>query len=168
MALENDWRESGEARSARYDPLDSGDYVFEVMASDEGHRWVGEVTRFPFTVRPAFHQTAAFYCLCGLGIGLAGFGLHRLRVAHLRQRERELEDKVEEALANSNRLRGLLPICASCKRIRSDEGYWEQLETYIDEHSEASFSHGLCPGCADDLFTEIETGQERGVVGPAR
>ncbi|MFH1060122.1 MAG: PAS domain S-box protein [Pseudomonadota bacterium] len=52
-------------------------------------------------------------------------------------------------------LRGLLPICASCKRIRKDDGYWEQLETYISTHSRADFSHGLCPDCVRELYPEL-------------
>jgi PAS domain S-box-containing protein len=60
----------------------------------------------------------------------------------LRQaRERELND-----------LRGLLPICSACKRIRDDSGYWERLETYIREHSKAEFTHGICPECLDRLY----------------
>lgn len=52
-------------------------------------------------------------------------------------------------------LRGLLPICAKCKRIRKDDGYWEQLEIYISQHSRADFSHGLCPECALELYPEL-------------
>ncbi|HBG19366.1 MAG TPA: hypothetical protein DDY32_08855, partial [Desulfobulbaceae bacterium] len=52
-------------------------------------------------------------------------------------------------------LRGLLPICASCKRIRDDQGNWTQMELYIKNHSEAEFSHGLCPECARKLYPEI-------------
>ncbi len=49
-------------------------------------------------------------------------------------------------------LRGILPLCSSCKKIRNDEGYWEQIESYIRDHSEADFSHGLCPDCAERLY----------------
>jgi hypothetical protein len=51
-------------------------------------------------------------------------------------------------------LSGLLPICASCKKIRDDKGYWNNLEMYISEHSSAEFSHGLCPGCAQELYPD--------------
>ena len=61
----------------------------------------------------------------------------------LAQRVRELE----EALANVKQLQGLLPICSYCKRIRDDHNYWQQVESYISEHSEAIFSHGICPEC---------------------
>ena len=53
---------------------------------------------------------------------------------------------------------GILPICASCKKIRDDKGYWKQLESYISEHSEAEFSHGLCPDCAKRLYPEYFKG----------
>ncbi len=52
-------------------------------------------------------------------------------------------------------LSGLLPICASCKKIRNDEGYWEQIETYVSEHTEADFSHSICPDCAKRLYPEL-------------
>ncbi len=50
----------------------------------------------------------------------------------------------------------MLPICAGCKKIRDDKGYWNQLEDYISEHSEALFTHGLCPGCLEKAYEEVE------------
>jgi len=70
------------------------------------------------------------------------------------ERER-LVLELQEALAKIKTLRGLIPICASCKKIRDDEGFWNQLETYIQEHSEAEFSHGLCDECAKNLYPEF-------------
>jgi DNA-binding response OmpR family regulator len=61
----------------------------------------------------------------------------------LSQRVRELE----EALGQVRRLQGLLPICSYCKRVRNDKDYWQQVESYVMEHSEARFSHGICPDC---------------------
>lgn len=52
-------------------------------------------------------------------------------------------------------LRGILPICASCKKIRDDDGYWNQIEAYIQEHSEAKFTHGVCPDCARRLYPDL-------------
>ena len=60
-----------------------------------------------------------------------------------------------EALANVKTLSGLLPICASCKKIRDDQGYWTQIESYIRDHSEAEFSHGVCPDCAERLYPDL-------------
>ncbi len=58
----------------------------------------------------------------------------------------------EDALTNIKTLKGLMPICASCKRIRDDKGYWNQIEAYISMHSDAEFSHGLCPECAKKIY----------------
>lgn len=70
--------------------------------------------------------------------------------AALESRNRDLR----EALANVKTLRGLLPICSSCKKIRDDAGYWRQVEEYFSEHSEVDFSHGLCPDCLKTMFPE--------------
>lgn len=67
----------------------------------------------------------------------------------------ELIDHLQEALDRVNLLSGMLPICASCKKIRDDKGYWNQIETYIRDHSEAEFSHGICPECAKKLYPEF-------------
>lgn len=69
-----------------------------------------------------------------------------------------LEAKAKElelALANLKTLRGLIPICASCKKMRDDEGYWHQVEAYVAKHSHAEFSHGICPHCADKLYGDL-------------
>jgi PAS domain S-box-containing protein len=62
--------------------------------------------------------------------------------------------ELQEAISKIKRLSGLLPICASCKKIRNDQGYWEKIEIYIREHSEAEFSHGVCPECIGKLYPE--------------
>ena len=64
----------------------------------------------------------------------------------------EVIKKLNTALDEIKTLKGILPICASCKKIRDDKGYWNQIESYIKEHSEAEFSHGLCPECAGKLY----------------
>ncbi len=71
----------------------------------------------------------------------------------------ELERLIQElqtALAKVKQLSGLLPICANCKKIRDDQGYWKQVETYITSHSEATFTHGLCPNCIPKFFPELD------------
>lgn len=60
--------------------------------------------------------------------------------------------ELQEALANIKTLRGLLPICSSCKRIRDDKGYWNQVEAYIQNHSDVDFTHGICPECMKKLY----------------
>lgn len=70
------------------------------------------------------------------------------------ERER-LVAELQEALSKVKQLSGLLPICASCKKIRDDQGYWNQIESYLRKHTEVDFSHGLCPPCAEKLYPEI-------------
>jgi len=88
-------------------------------------------------------------------IARARFGdLLSLRRANdlLQRRKKELE----EALTKIKTLRGLIPICASCKKIRSDKGYWQQLEEYLAEHSEADFTQRFCPECLEKMEMEVK------------
>ena len=71
------------------------------------------------------------------------------------QRE-TMQKEREKALLTVKILSGLLPICASCKKIRDDKGYWNQIESYIKDHSEAEFSHGICPDCAKKLYPDLD------------
>ncbi|MGH7167858.1 MAG: response regulator [Nitrospiraceae bacterium] len=76
-------------------------------------------------------------------------------------REQELKKRtqeLEQALREVKVLRGFIPICASCKKIRNDRGYWQLVEAYIREHSEAEFSHGICPDCIKKFFPGVEPG----------
>lgn len=76
-------------------------------------------------------------------------------VSEQRRRDEEREAliaQLQEALAQAKTLRGLLPICSSCKRIRDDQGYWNQIEAYIRDRSDADFTHGICPECAQELY----------------
>lgn len=73
------------------------------------------------------------------------------------EREKQLKNKIEEVRT----LNGLLPICSSCKKIRDDKGYWQQLESYIESRSEALFSHGLCPDCMKDLYGDRDWYREK-------
>ncbi len=63
--------------------------------------------------------------------------------------------ELQEALVKVKTLSGLLPICTSCKKIRDDQGYWQQVEVYVQQHSDAEFTHGFCPDCARTLYPEI-------------
>lgn len=68
------------------------------------------------------------------------------------EEQSRLFQDLQTALSEVKTLKGLLPICASCKKIRDDKGYWTLLESYIEEYSEASFSHGVCPECSETLY----------------
>ena len=72
------------------------------------------------------------------------------RTAELEQRNRELQ----QALADVQTLSGIFPICSYCKKIRDDRGYWNQLESYLSARTEAQFSHGICPTCAEKEFPD--------------
>jgi len=85
--------------------------------------------------------------------------LRQHRLAEDKRRAEEEKERLivelREALAEVKKLGGLLPICANCKKIRDDTGYWLQVEEYISDHSEAQFTHGLCPDCARKLYPEL-------------
>lgn len=71
--------------------------------------------------------------------------------------EREqLITELQQALTQVKTLSGLLPICSGCKKIRDDQGYWNRIETYISQHSNAEFSHGICPDCAKQYFPDYK------------
>jgi DNA-binding NtrC family response regulator len=84
--------------------------------------------------------------------------LREWRLIQERRRAEEEKGKLilelQEALANVKKLSGLIPICSSCKKIRDDKGYWNKLEKYLLEHSDATLSHGICPDCAKNLYPE--------------
>ena len=67
----------------------------------------------------------------------------------------KLISKLQEALHKIKTLKRLLPICASCKKIRDDNGYWSQIEAYITNHSDVDFSHDICPNCAEILYPNL-------------
>ncbi len=69
----------------------------------------------------------------------------------------KLIEELTESLKQVKTLNGLLPICASCKRIRDDQGYWQQVETYIAEHTNADFTHGICPDCLEKFKSSVKT-----------
>lgn len=102
--------------------------------------------------------------LMSILIILSGFFLYKswLKIIESEKNTKVLNDnlhaknhELENALSQVNQLSGMLPICASCKKIRNDKGYWEQIENYIISHSEAEFSHGLCPDCGTKLYPGI-------------
>jgi len=79
----------------------------------------------------------------------------RAEIAERKRTENERErliSELQDALSRVKMLSGMLPICANCKKIRDDKGYWNQIELYIKEHSEAEFSHGICPDCCKKLY----------------
>jgi len=86
---------------------------------------------------------------------LARVAIH-VKLRQALERERGLRRSLEETLAQVKTLSGLLPICARCKKIRDDNGYWNQIEAFISAHSDADFTHGICPECSSALYPEME------------
>jgi hypothetical protein len=98
-------------------------------------------------------SVALFLLVIGVSTGLAYRAWQRQRRAEA-DRERVILE-LQKALAEVKALSGLLPICSRCKNIRDDQGYWNQIEAYITSHSDAQFTHGICPSCAPELFPEV-------------
>jgi len=84
-----------------------------------------------------------------------------IRVLTLQERLADRVTELQEALTRVKRLQGLLPICSYCKRIRGDDQYWQQVDSYIVEHSDAQFTHGICPPCSQKLMAEIDEERQR-------
>jgi hypothetical protein len=82
------------------------------------------------------------------------FLVHRVRQLHIGQKK--LIGELNQALAEINRLGGLIPICAWCKKVREDGGYWKQVEDYIRDHSEADFTHSICPECEKSVRAQTQ------------
>lgn len=165
VGFDPDWNGAGNRRTAYYTNIPPGEYTFRVIASNSDGLWNEEGASYHFSIAPRYYQAGWFLWLSGLILLLAAFGIYRWRIWALLQREQELKHRVEEALARIKILGGLIPICANCKKIRDDKGYWSHLETYIKQHSEATFSHGICPDCRitlyGDLLDPLETVEEK-------
>ena len=145
--LEPGFFAAGADRVAHYTALGPGRYRFRVRAANEDGVWGEQDAPVTFAVRPYFWQTLWFYLLCGCALALAAVAIVELRVRRLRHREEELKRRVAEEMARVEVLSGLLPICAWCKKVRHDAGYWGQIEEYISSHSKLEFTHGICPDC---------------------
>ncbi len=101
------------------------------------------------SVRPALF-TIIFSLLLANGLGIAVGQIF----SHYRRDDYLSIERAEKALTEVKTLKGFLPICSSCKKIRNDKGYWQAVEQYIKEHSDAEFTHGICPDCMKKLYGE--------------
>ncbi|WP_257308988.1 ligand-binding sensor domain-containing protein [Geothrix fuzhouensis] len=166
LGLEDAWREV-DAPVVRYPALPGGHYRFEARAAGRDGVF-GPVAGLDFRVLPPWWRTWWALGLGGLAFLGIGFVILRFRVATLARSKVDLEalvarrteelrarnEELSSALGKVNQLSGLLPICATCKKIRDDKGYWNQLEHYISAHSDADFTHGICPDCAQAMYPE--------------
>jgi PAS domain S-box-containing protein len=123
-------------------------YRVEVHHKDGGARWL-EVSK---QVYRTAGKIAGVICVARDVTG---------RVQLEREREKLIGD-LQEALDNIRTLKGMLPICASCKKIRDDQGYWNQIESYIRAHTGTEFTHSICPECAHRLYPELYANIDQG------
>ena len=167
--IDTDWIDAGQRRFAYYASLPPGAYQFHVIACNNDGVWNQTGATYAFHLQPHFYQAKWFpVLLLALFTGLAGGG-YLLRIRRLEAHERELQRRVDEAMARVKVLSGLLPICGGCKKIRDDLGYWNQIESYIMRYSDIEFSHGLCPDClkrlypecADEVLDEMKAAEEK-------
>jgi hypothetical protein len=149
-----DWIEAGDQRVAYYTNLPPGSYTFRVSGINSDGVWNDAGAPLVFLVKPYVWETWWFRTLAALSLVAAGLLAYRWRTQRVRALARELERRVKAALQDIQTLKGLLPICASCKKIRDDGGYWNQIETYVASHSGAEFSHSICPDCLVKLYPD--------------
>jgi len=134
---------------ARRGPLNS----FEnANLHKDGRLVVLETSGLPF-----FDSAGKFRGYRGIDRDITG----RKKIEQDRER---LITELKESIANVKTLSGMLPICADCKKIRSDKGYWEEVASYITKHSDVLFSHGLCPVCAEKAMKELEEFKRKSVL----
>jgi hypothetical protein len=148
--FDRDWNDAGTRRSVTYTNLPAGRYVLRVRGANNDGVWNEAGVALPVQVLPPFWATWWFGLACAAAVVALAWNAHRARVRRHEETERELQVRVREGLAHIRTLSGMLPICAWCKRIRQDDGYWKQIETYVSEHSQAEFTHGICPNCAQE------------------
>jgi hypothetical protein len=150
--FDSTWIDARTQRIAQYTNLAPGRYRFVVEAGIDG-KW-GRAGALALTLRPQFYQTRWFFVLAVAAIVLAIVAIPLLRVRQLRARAAELDQRVQKAIGELKVLSGLLPICAWCKKVRDDGGYWSKIEAYLAERTDAQFTHGICPECNEKLLAE--------------
>ncbi len=111
-------------------------------------------------VREPFIRAALISAIIGMMAATAGAVFFIYVTNPLLEKLSKTIEDLQDALSKVKLLSGLLPICASCKNIRDDSGYWKQIEYFISDHSEAEFTHGICPECANRLYPELDLDTE--------
>ena len=162
--FDTEWREAGRAPAAVYERVPPGNYRFEVAVSDQAGFFGAPALVHPLEVHHRQDRLLAWlFLLVATTLGLWAL-FHRLRIRYLQRRERSLQLQVDQALADLKVLHGMLPICSHCKKIRDDEGYWKDMESYFSSHSQLEFTRGYCPSCEKELAERESTGQVIRVV----
>lgn len=151
--FDKDWIDVGTERSIAYTRLAPGRYTLRVAATALSGAWSHDYdAHVNLLVAAPFYRTRWFHSSCILALLAAPFGLYLWRAHRVTAHQRKLAAQVQAALQHVKVLRGLLPICSSCKKIRDDTGYWNQVEVYVRDHTEAEFTHSICPDCLEKLY----------------
>ena len=130
-----------EFKSHNHDQHNSKVMEFPIITKSGEKRWIQ-------------HFCQAVYSPDGKYMGRRGSNIDITEKKEADEAREKLIGELEEALNNITTLKGLLPICCSCKKIRNDEGYWHQIESYIEEKSDLEFTHGICPECAKEKYPD--------------
>ena len=165
-----DWNESLELIRTEEADIHAGLFKTENRESDMDfsdekerilQKWIRSEEVLPSWIIPALAIGVVGIIIIGLSFYIYLLNKHKrnfeIQVANRTAELMEKNSDFEKALREIKQLSGLLTICASCKKIRDDKGYWKQIEAYISENSEAKFSHGICPECATELYPELFT-----------
>ena len=158
--VDQGWIDAGRERELTLAAPAPGSYDFLVEASNVQGKFLDQPTVLHLQVQPGFYQSWRFSALLLLLPLLLAFGFSRVRVYRHQQRRQELDRRIAEATAAIDVLSGMLPICSSCHKVRDDGGYWEQVESYLSSHSEAQFTHGLCPDCSVKVLAELDDSKQ--------
>ena len=157
LELSSAWSDPQMTSDMQIENLGPGTYTVQVAARLQRPTtsdWTEPLTAAGI-VEPRWYETWWARTVSLVLLVMAVAALVRWRTARLRSRARKLEAAVAEAMSSAKILRGLLPICAHCKKVRDDQGYWTRIEDYISQHSEADFSHGFCPDCIEKHYAEL-------------
>ena len=141
--LEVDRKRIRELFSKATDDIKTKGNVNPIVTKDGRER---EIEWFDKTLKDSNGQT----------IGLLAIGQDITERKQARAEREKLICELQEALKNVKTLSSLLPICMSCKKIRDDKGYWNQIEEYITEHTDTLFSHGVCPDCLKKMYSDFD------------
>ena len=162
------WYQAGSQKFGRYSGLPGGRFTLMIKAANNDSIWNEKGISIKVNVAVPWWKTRLFLvvAICSVLLVLATIFLLRDRAIkrinlQLEKRVKEKTHELQEAFDNIKTLKGLVPICAKCKKIRDDQGYWNHLESYIEKHSDAQFSHGICNDCASELYGDSKWYKKR-------
>lgn len=124
----------------------------ELFESSDTQHYESKVQNADNEIRDVIFDKSVYLDNRGQVTGLIGTVLDITRRKQAEQEREKLIEDLQNALAEIRTLEGIVPICSNCKKIRDDKGYWNKLESYIEKHSDASFSHSMCPDCSGKLY----------------